>query len=116
MGESVTDEKYLQPQVGPYDIVARATSFVFQELTEQAPDRGIGFHVSMVTIQDADGQLAPALSIHLIGDGLEVGKKVMTTLTLSDLCPPPEAFTDVVRQGLEHMAESLVRPGSVAVG
>lgn len=95
----------MRPVSGPYDMTGRAAALVASELSDQAPDRAVGYHVSLVTARSTDGGMTPALSIHLIGDGTQVGQKVMTTLTCTDLCPPPEAFTDLVRRGLEQIDE-----------
>lgn len=101
--------EYQQPQSAPYDIVARAASLVTHELSEQAPDQAIGHHTSMVMIQanPESPEISPALRVHLIAPGLEVTEKLMTTLTLTDLCPPPEAFETVIAQGLGELAKAI---------
>lgn len=98
---------YLQPQSAPYDIVARAASFVAHELSEQASDRAIGHHTAMVLARNAEGEVSAALSIHLIEPGLKVPEQVMTTLTVTDLCPPPEAFATIIAQGLGELDRAI---------
>lgn len=99
--------EYLKPQDAPFDIVARAASLVAHELSEQAPDRAIGHHTSLVMTRNSEGDLAPALSVILIGPGLQFPEQVMTTLTFPDLCPPPEAFAGIVTQGLDELAKAV---------